>query len=95
MSQVSDLVTRISADVAAERTQEQSVLALIAGIPGLIKAAVADALAANPSLTPDDLASLTNAAADIEAQTGELAAAVAANTPPMPNPASDVIPPSA
>lgn len=81
MSQVTDLVTRLTADVAAEHTQVDSVLTLIAGIPALITAAVNDALAANPSLNPADLQSLTDAAANIEGQTSALAAAVAANVP--------------
>lgn len=81
-SQQHDLIARLVADVAAERTEVDSVKALVLGIPAVVRAAVQQALDANPALTPEDLAAVTNVADEMERQTAEIHAAVQANSTP-------------
>ncbi len=79
MSQLDDKITALQADVAAEKTVEDSAIALLQGIPKLIADAVAAALA--QGATAAQLQALTDLQTRLEANTSTLSAAVTANTP--------------
>ena len=72
----------LTAAVAAEDTEIASAIALLNGIPALITTAVNAAIA--NGATPAMLAQITALAADVQAHTASLAAAVVANTPAAP-----------
>lgn len=72
----SEAVTHLVQEVTETKGKVASVLALVRGIPELIRKAVEDALAANPSLSPEDLAAITQAADDLDAAQGEIEAAI-------------------
>lgn len=76
---VTDALTGLTADVAAEKTVVASAVTLITGIPGLIQAAIATALAAGA--TPDQLQSFSDLSDQIEGDSTGLQGAVTANTP--------------
>lgn len=79
-------IQKIVDDTAAIKTVAQSATNVLNAIPQMIKDAVAQALANNPTLTPDDLAAVTQVATDLESTAGALATAVTANTPAAPAP---------
>jgi hypothetical protein len=85
MSQMDDEVTALTTSVAALTSADDSLIALVNGIGGLISAAVADALA--KGATPAQLKSVTDLDAAVKAQTAKAVAAVTANTPTPPAPA--------
>ncbi len=84
MAALDDKIAALTADVANETTVTTSAVKLVQGIPALISAAVAQALAAGA--TPAQLASLDALGQSINANAASLAAAVTANTPPTPAP---------
>lgn len=83
---VQEAIDALAADLTAETSVTQSAVTLIQGIPTLVSAAVADALAAGA--TPAQLAAFDTLNATLAANTASLASAVTANTPaPAPAPA--------
>lgn len=85
MAIIDDDIAALTAKVSAESTVVSSAVTLLNGISATVASAVAAALAAGA--TPDQLKALTDATASIDAQSAQLAAAVAANTPTAPTPA--------
>ena len=89
-----DTVTQLAADVAAQTTVVQSVQALLSGLAVEIKAL------ADQAIDPQTQASLVGILQTLDANTAELAAAVAATptppaatpTPPAPAPAATFTP---
>jgi len=81
---VLDDVNALKAQIEATETVEGSATTFINGVPGLISAAVAAALA--NGATADQLKPLTDLQSTLQAQTEALSAAIAANTPPPPPP---------
>lgn len=79
MSEMDDAVTKLTADVAAERTVVDSAIAYAKGVPALIQTAIDTALAAGA--TQAQLQAVTDAQAALETQATDLAAAIPANTP--------------
>ncbi len=79
MSQLDDAITALTAQVTAEDTEIDSVIAFIQGVPALIQTAVDAALAKGAN--PAQLQSLTDLGALITKKTNDLAAAVVAGTP--------------
>lgn len=75
---IDDLV----AAVAAEDTIVDSAIVFINGVPGLIQAAVTQALA--NGATAAELAPLTAVVTDLQAKSSALQAALTANVPPTP-----------
>ena len=84
MAVLDDKINALNAEVTRQKTIKDSVIALINGIPALITDAVAKATAAGA--TPAQLAAFDQVSAAIKASDDDLAAAVAANVPPTPNP---------
>lgn len=84
MSELTDALAALTADVTTENTQIDSALTLIAGIPGVVSAAVADALAAANVDTAAATAAAQAADAAVRGETDKLTAALTANTPPAP-----------
>ncbi len=82
MSKFDDSIAQLKTDVTNLTTAEQSAIALINGIKGQIDAAVQAALAAGA--TDVQLAALKDLSVAVETGASDLAAAVAANTPPAP-----------
>lgn len=76
---VSDALTGLQKDVQDEETVKQSVVTLITGIPSLIAAAVAVALAAGA--TPEQLQAFSDLSDSIEAKNTDFANAVVTGTP--------------
>jgi hypothetical protein len=81
-------LTALTAAVAAEDTVIDSAIALIGGIPAVVSAAVADALKANGVADAAAQTAADAAAADIQTKTTALQAALTANTPTPPAPAT-------
>lgn len=81
MTELTDALAALTADVTAENTQIDSALALIAGIPAVVSAAVTDALAA---ANVDSAAALAAAQAADTAVRGETDKLIAALSPPAP-----------
>jgi ABC-type amino acid transport substrate-binding protein len=79
-----DEIAVLVTDVTAMRGAVDSATALISGFQAAMAKAVADALAAGA--TPAQLQSLTDLDTSLNAEKTDLAAAVAANTPPPANP---------
>lgn len=79
---MNEQLARLLKEVEEEKGQTASVLAFAKGVPDLVRAAVTEALEANPSLTPEDLAAVTQAADDLDAGQREIVAAIGAN--PLP-----------
>lgn len=75
-----DAITALQAEVAAENSVIDSAVLLINGFAGQLAAAIAAATAAGA--TTAQLQSLTDLGTSITSKQSELAAAVAANTPP-------------
>lgn len=92
MSAVHDAVTRLTKEVADQRGVNASILAFLKGVPDLIRAAVAEALAANEALSAEDLAAITEAADALDASQAELLAAVGTET--IPDPIPETAPPA-
>jgi hypothetical protein len=90
MSQLDDSIATLTSTVAAQTTEVHSAAALIRGIPDLIAAAVAKAIAAGA--TPEQLQAITDLGTALTANTAELTDAVVANTPSAPPVASDPTP---
>lgn len=80
MSQLDTDLAALQLAVTNDTAVEQSAITLLNGIPALIKAAVATALAAGA--TSQQLTAITNLSAVLGANATALAAAVTANTPP-------------
>lgn len=78
MAALDDRLATLTAEVAAETTVDQSAITLINGVPGLVSAAVAEALAAGA--TPAQLASFDALNVALASQTTALAASVTAGT---------------
>ena len=72
-------LTDLIAEVQAAETVEDSATAFIQGVPGLIAAAVAKALA--NGATEAELAPLAQLTTDLKAKSDALTAALTANTP--------------
>jgi len=79
MAQLDDALATLLTAVQQDTTVAQSSLTYIQGVPGLITAAVAEALAAGA--TPAQLKAITDAAATITANGTAVTAAITANTP--------------
>ena len=73
-------VERLLREVSETKGQNASILKFIKGVPMLIRNAVDEALAANPSLTPEDLAAFTAAADDLDNGQQEISAAIEENS---------------
>ena len=84
MAQIDDEITALTTAVAAEKTVDDSAIALLNGIVGRIDAAVAAALAAGA--TTAQLQAIADASAALKTQTDALGAAVTANTLAAPTP---------
>lgn len=82
MAQLDDALATLVTAVQADTSAEQAALTFIQGVPGLITAAVTEALAAGA--TPAQLKAVTDAAATITANSGAIQAAIVANTPGNP-----------
>jgi ABC-type transporter Mla subunit MlaD len=82
MAAIDDKITSLTAAVANLTTVDSSAVALINGIGAQIQAAVQQALAAGA--TPAELSSIQAAIDSITGSTGQLSAAVSANTPAAP-----------
>jgi chromosome segregation ATPase len=86
-----EAVQRLVQEVAETRGQVNSMVTFVRGVPDLVRAAVQEALAANPALSPEDLAAITQAADDLDAAQGEIVSALNANSggaePSEPEPA--------
>jgi len=74
---LSDLSTQVHANTDAE----SAAVTLLNGIATRIDAAVAAAIAANPSITAAQLQGITDESAALKASADALGAAVVANTP--------------
>lgn len=81
-AEIDAALTTLQADVTAENTVIDSAVALINGFAAQLAAAVAAAQAAGA--TPAQLQAFTDLGTSITTKSGELSAAVAANTPPPP-----------
>lgn len=81
-------LARLLKEVSETKGQNASILAFARGVPDLVRKAVDAALAANPSLTPEDLAAVSQAADDLDAGQQEIAAAINANPAPGETPAA-------
>jgi hypothetical protein len=94
MAEVKDLIAKLTREVAETRTLIGSAVAFIQGVPGLIRAAVEEALAANQNLTPEDLVAVSDAADQLDAGQAELTAALTSGTeePPAPAPEPEPAP---
>lgn len=77
-TKVQDALTKLQADVAAEKTVEQSAITLIQGIPAQIQTAVQAAIDAGAD--PATLQGFADLSSGIEANTADLAAAVTTGT---------------
>jgi hypothetical protein len=77
MSQTDDALTALAADVAAEKTVEDSAIALLNGIPAVVAKALADA-GVNDAASAAAVAAID---ASIKANSATLSDAVTANTP--------------
>jgi hypothetical protein len=84
MAVLDDKISALNAEVTRQKTIKDGVLAVVNGIPALIQDAVSKALAAGA--TPAQLAAFDQVSAALKANDDDLAAAVAANVPPTPNP---------
>lgn len=84
MSLLDDAIAALTAKVNDAVTVEESAIAFINGVPGLIANAVAEATAAGA--TPEQLAAVTALGDRLTAEAANLTAAVTANTPPVDNP---------
>ncbi len=80
MAAIDDAITTLTAQVAANTDVIGSAEVLINGFSARLDAAVAAATAAGA--TPAELKAVTDLSAALKAKDDELAAAVAANTPP-------------
>ena len=80
MSQVRDALEHLRREVVETRGAMNSAIAFIKGVPGLIRAAVVEALDANPDLTEEDLAAITEAANTLDSSQGDLVEALNANS---------------
>jgi hypothetical protein len=78
MAALDDDIAQLQNDLIADTSAENSAITLIQAIPGMITTAVNAALAAGA--TPAQLAALKTLSATLEANTGNLAAAVVAGT---------------
>ena len=89
---LADAITKLTADVAAEKTVEQSAITLIQGLAAQLAAAIA--AAANAGATPAQLDALNALSTQIETSSASLGAAVTANTPAAvpPPPAQPAVP---
>ncbi len=79
MSQLDDAITNLNTQASALTNEVQSAVAYISGVPGLITAAVQQALAAGA--TPAQLAAINAVAAALQADVANAANSIAANTP--------------
>jgi len=79
MAQIDDELAAVQANVTDSGTVIDSAVVLINGIGAQVAAAVAAAIAAGA--TPAELQAVTDLGTAITAKSGQLAAAVAANTP--------------
>lgn len=86
MSQMDDEVTKLVADVGAERTVVDSAVKAFQGFPALMQKAVDDAIAAGA--TQAQLQSIVDLQRASEQQASDLAAAIPANAP-APAPSSN------
>src|SRR6185295_6317545 len=66
-------------EVRETRGQNASMLVLLKGIPGIIQAAVDKVLADHPTIAPEDLQEITDAAAGLDTDQQEIQAAIDAN----------------
>lgn len=82
MAALDAAITKLQADVAAEKTVEDSAVTLLQGLSAQLAAALA--AAANAGATPAQLQALTDLSTTLEANTTTLSAAVTANTPAAP-----------
>ncbi len=82
MAKLDDALSTLLTAVQNDTTVEQSVLAYVQGVPALIQAAVADALAAGA--TPAQLQQITDAATTLTNNGAAIVAAIKANTPAGP-----------
>ncbi len=80
LSLLSDAITNLTAKVAEEKTEIDSAIVFIKGVPALIDAAVAKALEAGA--TPEQLQALTDLSTGITDETGKLTVALATGTAP-------------
>jgi hypothetical protein len=85
-------VTRLIDEVAQTRGQVASIAAFVRGVPDLVRAAVQEALAANPGLNPEDLAAITSAADELDAAQSEILAAMESTRPASPTPTEPSVP---
>lgn len=86
MTQLSDATDKVLAAAEAEKTKDDSILTYVQGIPDVVKAAVADALATSGG-DAQAMADKLNAVADsIGGDPDRVLAAITANTPPPPPP---------
>lgn len=92
MSELTDAVDRLKREVAESRAAFEAAVAYIKTVPGLVRDAVAAALAANPTLDPK---TLNDFADSLDAGQAELLASLPAAPAAEPAPPpSDVPPPS-
>lgn len=92
---MNEQLARLLKEVSETKGQNASILAFARGVPDLVRKAVDAALAANPSLTPEDLAAVSQAADDLDAGQQEIAAAINANPAPGETPVTPPVEPSA
>jgi len=76
MGQFQDKIDRLTAEVAKTRGLEESAIKLIKGFPEIVRAAVAAALAQNPTA---DLSMLDSLADDLDAANASFEAALQAD----------------
>jgi hypothetical protein len=81
MTAMDDAVTKLTADVTAERAVVDSVNLFVTGVPKLVRDAVDAALAAGASAA--QLAAVMDAAAALEKQSADIAAAILTGTIPV------------
>lgn len=84
MLNVQEIVENLVRKVEVQDTIIDSAAALIASFPATLRQAIQDIIDANPHITVDNLQTLVDVADQIDANTAELAAALAANTPAAP-----------
>jgi hypothetical protein len=95
---MNETLSRLLAEATETKGRLATAIVLIKGFPAVVQAkidaAVAEVLAKNPGLAPEDLAAMNQVSEELNAEQSEFDAAIAANAEPEPTAAPPVEPPA-
>jgi hypothetical protein len=98
MSIMNETLSRLLTEATETKGRLATAIVIIKGFPAVVQAkidaAVAEVLAKNPGLTPEDLAAMNQVSEELNAEQSEFDAAIAANAEPEPTAAPPVEPPA-